>query len=91
MTKGEALRFIEASDANEFNVSEKNFKKCDLCGKGEYEREFVLSSKHIRDYINGEGYVYKMDGRATISKHICRKCFAKLFPGDVKEAPNEDF
>jgi len=79
MTKEEAIKKIQESPAEDFEVREnKRGKKCDLCRNYAY-REFTVMSKHIAGCVKG----LKSTGSSHITKHICVECYKRLFPEDV--------
>lgn len=50
---------------------------CDLCGAE--NPEFMIVSKHLTWYLEKELRKYNTCGTDHIRKHICSKCFLKIF------------
>lgn len=91
MTKEEAMKIIEESCFNDFDVRCYNKKNrlCDLCKK-DVPRDFVITGKFLHGG-NFRNYKLKTDGNKRIAKHICVECFIRLFPGDlIENFPNEN-
>lgn len=56
--------------------------KCDLCGSDK-DVEFTLTSKHLLSWCRVNLLISNPETRLHITRHICVRCFSKLF-GDEK-------
>ena len=57
-------------------------RNCDLCGAK--EAEFTVTSKHLYIMLP-ELEKYHSAKTSHITKHICIKCFKKIFKKEIKE------
>lgn len=55
-----------------------NMRNCDLCGTDE-NVEFIITSKHCNYVLPEVLKKLNTTGTSHIAKHICKKCFIKLF------------
>ena len=53
-------------------------RKCDLCGT-ETDVEFKITSKHTNWVLCNELKRLNASGTSHVVKHICKKCFIKMF------------
>ena len=64
-----------------FEEKSKKLRVCDLCGAE--KPEFTITSKHLVCCLK-ELSRFNSNGTDHINKHICVKCFVKIFDKEIK-------